>query len=96
MLLALTVDIWSLGCILGEMVRGNVLYPGSDHIDQWTKIVEQLGTPSPEFMQRLQPTVRNYIENRPHFRGFSFEKLFPDVLFPVSSSDPRLTGMMFY
>ncbi|MCP9266393.1 Mitogen-activated protein kinase [Dirofilaria immitis] len=61
------VDVWSTGCIFGEMIRGSVLFPGSDHIDQWTKIVEQLGTPSPMFMRRLQSTVRNYVENRPHF-----------------------------
>lgn len=76
------------------MIRGSVLFPGSDHIDQWTKIVEQLGTPSAMFMRRLQPTVRNYVENRPHFPGFSIDKLFPDVLFPASSSDSRLTGML--
>lgn len=34
------------------------MFPGSDHIDQWTKIIELLGTPSHDFMQRLQPTVR--------------------------------------
>ncbi|EJD75200.1 CMGC/MAPK/JNK protein kinase, variant [Loa loa] len=87
------VDVWSTGCIFGEMIRGSVLFPGSDHIDQWTKIVEQLGTPSPMFMRRLQSTVRNYVENRPHFLGFPFDKLFPDELFPASSSsDSRLTA----
>ena len=40
------VDIWSVGCIFGEMIRGQVLFPGTDHIDQWNKITEQLGTPS--------------------------------------------------
>ncbi|VDO39929.1 unnamed protein product [Onchocerca flexuosa] len=86
------VDVWSTGCIFGEMIRGSVLFPGSDHIDQWTKIVEQLGTPSPMFMRRLQSTVRNYVENRPHFPGFPFDKLFPNELFPASSSsDSRLT-----
>ena len=40
------VDIWSVGCIFGEMIRGHVLFPGTDHIDQWNKITEQLGTPS--------------------------------------------------
>lgn len=54
------VDIWSVGCIMGEMIRGTVLFPGSDHIDQWNKIIEQLGSPSPEFMRRLQPTVREH------------------------------------
>lgn len=56
------VDIWSVGCIMGEMIRGTVLFPGTDHIDQWNKIIEQLGSPSREFMQRLQPTVRNLIQ----------------------------------
>ena len=50
-------------------------------------ILEQLGTPSQEFMQRLQPTVRNYVENRPRYPGYSFERLFPDVLFPSDSSE---------
>lgn len=44
-------------------------------------------------MQRLQPTVRNYVENRPRYPGYSFERLFPDVLFPSESSDHnRLKG----
>lgn len=99
------VDIWSVGCIMGEMIRGGVLFPGTDHIDQWNKIIgktlrwlnshgiylwwfiEQLGTPSQQFMMRLQPTVRNYVENRPRYPGFTFEKLFPDVLFPSDSNE---------
>ncbi|XP_040360070.1 stress-activated protein kinase JNK isoform X2 [Ixodes scapularis] len=81
------VDIWSVGCIMGEMIRGAVLFPGTDHIDQWNKIIEQLGTPSQEFMRRLQPTVRNYVENRPRYAGYPFDKLFPDVLFPSDSPE---------
>ena len=38
-------------------------------------------------MQRLQPTVRNYVENRPRYQGYSFDRLFPDVLFPSDSSE---------
>nr|AHY88473.1 JNK [Terebratalia transversa] len=83
------VDIWSVGCIMGEMIRGNVLFPGSDHIDQWNKIIEQLGTPSQDFMKRLQPTVRNYVENRPKYPGYVMDKLFPDVLFPTNSTEHR-------
>lgn len=36
------VDIWSVGCIMGEMIRGGVLFPGTDHIDQWNKIIGEL------------------------------------------------------
>uniref|UniRef100_A0A8W7PIE6 Protein kinase domain-containing protein n=2 Tax=gambiae species complex TaxID=44542 RepID=A0A8W7PIE6_ANOCL len=81
------VDIWSVGCIMGEMIRGGVLFPGTDHIDQWNKIIEQLGTPSQNFMTRLQPTVRNYVENRPRYSGYAFDRLFPDVLFPTDSNE---------
>jgi serine/threonine protein kinase len=56
-------------------------------IDQWNKIIEQLGTPSSDFMKRLQPTVRNYVENRPKYAGYVIEKLFPDVLFPQDSAE---------
>uniref|UniRef100_A0A0B6YV42 Stress-activated protein kinase JNK n=1 Tax=Arion vulgaris TaxID=1028688 RepID=A0A0B6YV42_9EUPU len=81
------VDIWSVGCIMAELIRATVMFPGSDHIDQWNKIIEQLGTPNQDFMARLQTTVRNYVENRPRHAGHSFEKLFPDVLFPPDSAE---------
>lgn len=55
--------------------------------------LEQLGTPAADFMHRLQPTVRNYVENRPRYPGYSFDRLFPDVLFPSDSSEHnRLKG----
>lgn len=27
-----SVDVWSVGCIMAEMVRGSVLFPGTDRI----------------------------------------------------------------
>ncbi|XP_022188422.1 stress-activated protein kinase JNK isoform X1 [Nilaparvata lugens] len=80
------VDIWSVGCIMAEMIIGEVLFPGSDHIDQWNKIIEQLGTPSQDFMMRLQPFTRNFVENRPEYPGVSFERLFPDEKFPSDNN----------
>ncbi|KAK2820889.1 hypothetical protein Q5P01_023848 [Channa striata] len=83
-------DVWSVGCIMAEMVRGSVLFPGTDHIDQWNKVIEQLGTPSQEFLMKLNQSVRTYVENRPRYAGYSFEKLFPDVLFPADSEHNKL------
>ena len=51
------VDVWSIGCIFGEMIRGSVLFPGTDHIDQWNKVTELLATPPQSFFDRLQPSV---------------------------------------
>ncbi|KAG9510628.1 Succinate--CoA ligase [ADP-forming] subunit beta, mitochondrial, partial [Fragariocoptes setiger] len=87
------VDVWSVGCIFGEMIRGHVLFCGTDHLDQWTKIIEQLGTPSEDFMRRLQPTVRTFVNSLPQFHGNSFEVLFPDDYFPTdSSTNPQLNA----
>ncbi|KAF2984343.1 hypothetical protein EK904_000731 [Melospiza melodia maxima] len=61
-----------------------------NNIDQWNKVIEQLGTPCPEFMKKLQPTVRNYVENRPKYAGLTFPKLFPDSLFPADSEHNKL------
>lgn len=79
------VDIWSVGCIMGEMVRGRVLFCGTDHIDQWNKITELLGTPSSEFTDRLHSTVRDFVTSRPHREGIPFERLFSDNYFPPDS-----------
>uniref|UniRef100_A0A8C6KKL0 Stress-activated protein kinase JNK n=1 Tax=Nothobranchius furzeri TaxID=105023 RepID=A0A8C6KKL0_NOTFU len=84
------VDVWSVGCIVAEMIRGSVLFPGTDHIDQWNKVIEQLGTPSQDFLMKLNQSVRTYVENRPRYAGYSFEKLFPDALFPADSDHNKL------
>lgn len=68
----------------------NLLMP--EDIDQWNKVIEQLGTPSQEFLMKLNQSVRTYVENRPRYTGYSFEKLFPDVLFPADSEHNKLKG----
>lgn len=68
------------------------LNPDPEDIDQWNKVIEQLGTPSQEFLMKLNQSVRTYVENRPRYAGYSFEKLFPDVLFPADSEHNKLKG----
>uniref|UniRef100_A0A3P9NME5 Mitogen-activated protein kinase 15 n=1 Tax=Poecilia reticulata TaxID=8081 RepID=A0A3P9NME5_POERE len=42
------VDMWSLGCILGEMLLGKALFPGTSTINQVEKIMSAIPHPSPE------------------------------------------------
>ncbi|XP_062552990.1 stress-activated protein kinase JNK-like isoform X2 [Armigeres subalbatus] len=72
------VDIWAIGCIMAELIKGQVLLPGTDHVDQWNRITTTLGTPSQEFMSRTSDSARRYIENLPFHPRPSFDRLFPD------------------
>lgn len=39
------VDLWSLGCVFGELLSGKALFPGNSDIDQICRIREVLGSP---------------------------------------------------
>ncbi|XP_036176568.1 cyclin-dependent kinase 11B-like [Myotis myotis] len=40
------VDMWSVGCIFGELLTQKPLFPGKSEIDQINKVFKNLGTPS--------------------------------------------------
>lgn len=40
------IDIWSVGCILAEMLSGRPLFPGRDYHNQLQLILDILGTPT--------------------------------------------------
>lgn len=40
------VDMWSVGCIIGEMLTGKAVFPGASTLDQLEKILELTGVPT--------------------------------------------------
>jgi len=44
----LAVDMWSIACILGEMLGRVALFPGRDYLDQLRLVIELLGQPTKE------------------------------------------------
>ncbi|XP_004519495.2 putative dual specificity tyrosine-phosphorylation-regulated kinase 3 homolog isoform X2 [Ceratitis capitata] len=40
------IDMWSLGCILAELLSGHALFPGENESDQLACIIEVLGMPT--------------------------------------------------
>ncbi|CAJ1416146.1 unnamed protein product [Effrenium voratum] len=49
------VDMWAAGCVLGEMLLHQPLFAGKDGIDQLFKIMEILGTPTPQQLYSMNP-----------------------------------------
>mmetsp|Transcript_40618 Transcript_40618/g.63577 ORF Transcript_40618/g.63577 Transcript_40618/m.63577 type:complete len:504 (-) Transcript_40618:75-1586(-) len=43
---SLALDMWSVGCILCEIIGRKVLFPGKNHVDMIKRITEVIGTPS--------------------------------------------------
>ena len=42
---AKSVDMWSVGCIIGELITGKAVFPGNSTLNQLERILELLGKP---------------------------------------------------
>mmetsp|Transcript_26759 Transcript_26759/g.52738 ORF Transcript_26759/g.52738 Transcript_26759/m.52738 type:complete len:396 (-) Transcript_26759:145-1332(-) len=62
------IDIWSLGCVLAELLMGNILFPGDSGVDQLIEIIKILGTPTKEEIQAMNPnhTSFKFPQIKPH------------------------------
>ena len=40
--------MWSMGCIVGELIIGKAIFPGTSTLNQIERIIELLGKPKPE------------------------------------------------
>lgn len=46
-----SIDIWSVGCILAEMLSNRPIFPGKHYLDQLNHILGVLGSPSQEDLE---------------------------------------------
>lgn len=54
------VDLWSIGCVLAEMIRGRPLFPGENGVDQLLEIVKVLGSPTRKEVLAMNPQYYNF------------------------------------
>ncbi|KAL8603430.1 hypothetical protein ACOMHN_053097 [Nucella lapillus] len=70
------IDMWSLGCILAELLTGYPLFPGEDEGDQLACIIEVLVMP-PQKLLDSSKRARNFITSKGYPRYCSVATL-PD------------------
>ncbi|XP_030447369.1 mitogen-activated protein kinase homolog NTF6-like [Syzygium oleosum] len=74
------IDVWSVGCILMEIVTRETLFPGKDYVQQLGLITELLGSPDDSDLGFLRSdNARKYVKQLPHVSKRSFSQKFPTV-----------------
>jgi len=68
------IDVWSVGCVLAELLLGQPLFPGESGVDQLVEIIKVLGTPTREEIQAMNPTYTEY--KFPQIKGHPWTKVF--------------------
>jgi len=72
-----TVDIWSVGCIMAELITSTPLFPGTDHIDQLKKTMNLMGTPGPTLLAKItSDEARRFISSLQVSKQQDFKKVF--------------------
>ncbi|XP_034949386.1 extracellular signal-regulated kinase 2 isoform X2 [Chelonus insularis] len=74
------IDMWSLGCILGEMLLERALFPGSSTINQIERIMATLPPPTPEDIASISVGYgSNLLEKTPSVPRCSLQELLVNV-----------------
>lgn len=71
------VDIWSVGCILGELLLGKAIFPGKSTINQVELIIQLMGKPNPKDLESINAaTDYSIIESMSAKKKYSFSQFF--------------------
>jgi len=72
------VDMWSVGCILGELLGGKPMFPGTSTMNQLDRIIEITGRPSQEDIEAIDsPFAATMLESLPRTQPTRLAEMYP-------------------
>merc|ERR1719226_232835 len=75
-----SIDIWSVGCILAEMLSNRPIFPGKHYLDQLNHILSILGSPGPEDLNCIiNEKARSYLQSLPFKPKIPWDRLYPNA-----------------
>jgi serine/threonine protein kinase len=71
------IDVWSVGCILAELMRRKVLLPASSEQEMMHMITELIGSPSQDLINLIEDEDnKKFMKELPKRKGTDFNELF--------------------
>ncbi|NP_001013469.2 mitogen-activated protein kinase 7 [Danio rerio] len=77
---SLAIDLWSVGCIFGEMLGRRQMFPGKNYVHQLQLILSVLGTPPESIVGSIgSDRVRSYVRSLPSKAPEPLAALYPQA-----------------
>ncbi|XP_021767127.1 mitogen-activated protein kinase homolog MMK2 [Chenopodium quinoa] len=74
------IDTWSVGCILGEIMTREPLFPGKDYVHQLKLVTELIGSPDDSSIAFLQSeNAKRYVRQLPQYPRQQLSAKFPNA-----------------
>ena len=74
------IDVWSMGCVITELVLGRPIFPGATTSDQLVEIIRILGTPTKDDICSMNPHFKDH--KFPEIKSIPFEKILKNRIIP--------------
>jgi len=70
--------MWSMGCILAELLLGKPVFPGTSTLNKLDRVMEVTGRPSQEDVESINsPLAQTMLESLPPTKAKKLRDMFP-------------------